>query len=462
MKRVSKKAAARRPAVDEPQTVIEPEVVRNLSVNYIPTSIDEFELREIFEKCGPIERLKIFMDRRTRSSHGHGFVQYRTAKGAVDAIKQLNGYSIGKKRLQVAYAKEAEAQQALTELRPWMERGKRLQNLCRTELRDFTPLGGNRPDAAVVACAAMELYRRRLRRKVIVAPDVLDTALGMLCAPLIINDARDLRDLRTLFRYPAVYLRVRTIDPSVIEIMHQMKPLECRLSLALQLDKSIEVLPFEFNKSLGAQFSDDWFYSSCGEWEPSDRISFVTHIDLRRTAIQRIGAYFMIICKDVTCVELPVSLTEVGMRFLLDVANLKHIDLRHTSIRRTDKSFMCCCEDLTSVELPETLTEVGDDFLTYAFSLKHIDLQRTSIQRIGSSFMCGCEELMRVELPACLTEVGDEFLEGCRKLECIDLSCTSIIRIGNSFLGLCTNVTSVELPDCISEVGIDFWNVVRS
>ena len=60
-----------------------------------------------------------------------------------------------------------------------------LHNFCSMSVPDFTPLGGNRPDCAVVACALMSLCDSRLPW------DVVDVGLAALCAPLIIRDGRD-------------------------------------------------------------------------------------------------------------------------------------------------------------------------------------------------------------------------------------------------------------------------------
>jgi len=83
---------------------VEPEGTRNLMVNYIPTTIDELQLRQLFEMYGPVEAVKIVLDRDTRSSRGYGFVKYRFAFSAVHAIQYLNGYPLINKRLKVAYA----------------------------------------------------------------------------------------------------------------------------------------------------------------------------------------------------------------------------------------------------------------------------------------------------------------------------------------------------------------------
>jgi len=91
----------------------EPEVVRNLIINYIPTTIDEMQMRQLFEMYGPIETVKIVSDRETRQSKGYGFVKYRFSASAMYAIQYLNGYPLMNKRLKVAYAKAAEAQAML-------------------------------------------------------------------------------------------------------------------------------------------------------------------------------------------------------------------------------------------------------------------------------------------------------------------------------------------------------------
>jgi RNA recognition motif-containing protein len=90
----------------------EAEALRNLMVNYIPTQIDELQLRQLFEMYGPIETIKIVTDRETKQSKGFGFVKYRFAFSAMHAIQYLNGYPLMNKRLKVAYANQSEAQKA--------------------------------------------------------------------------------------------------------------------------------------------------------------------------------------------------------------------------------------------------------------------------------------------------------------------------------------------------------------
>lgn len=82
----------------------EPEEIRNLMVNYIPTSIEEGQLRSIFEQAGQIESVKIVYDRTSRQSRGYGFVKYFNAMNAQQAVTRFNGYEVLNKRLKVTFA----------------------------------------------------------------------------------------------------------------------------------------------------------------------------------------------------------------------------------------------------------------------------------------------------------------------------------------------------------------------
>lgn len=93
----------------------EPPALRNLMVNYIPTTVDEMQLRQLFEMYGPIESVKIVVDRETRQSRGYGFVEFRFGFSAVNAIQYLNGYPVLSKRLKVSYANAIEAEKALAD-----------------------------------------------------------------------------------------------------------------------------------------------------------------------------------------------------------------------------------------------------------------------------------------------------------------------------------------------------------
>jgi len=76
----------------------------NLIVNYLPTSVTEDKLREMFEKYGELEHVKLMLDKVTQTSMGYGFVKYTKAESAAAAIAALNGFQMETKKLRVSYS----------------------------------------------------------------------------------------------------------------------------------------------------------------------------------------------------------------------------------------------------------------------------------------------------------------------------------------------------------------------
>ena len=222
--------------------------------------------------------------------------------------------------------------------------GKNTINLlrfCTVSVPEFTPLGGSRPDTAVVACAAVGLYTGGLPEGVVVAFDVLDTALAVLCAPLIITHVRDLRGREAHFGYPVASVRLRTTEEDVLAVLRSISAdmPGCELSISVLLSET----------ELRDGFMQRW--------------AKVGQVDLGQTSMQRIGDVFLGDCCNLTRVMLPSSLTEVGSQFLQRCQSLRHVDMRHTALRTVGPLFAHTCRSLTSVALPDTVTDVGRGFL---------------------------------------------------------------------------------------------------
>jgi len=83
----------------------DPDGMKNLIVNYLPISVKENDLAQIFCEIGELSSVRIITDKKTKRSKGYGFVKFKDAMAAAEAIKKLNGKSIHSKRLKVAYAR---------------------------------------------------------------------------------------------------------------------------------------------------------------------------------------------------------------------------------------------------------------------------------------------------------------------------------------------------------------------
>ena len=83
---------------------------------------------------------------------------------------------------------------------------------------------------------------------------------------------------------------------------------------------------------------------------------------------------------------------------------------------------LASCSNLTSVELPTFLTEVGHGFLVKCIKLQSVDLRRTTLHKIGRLCAAACTRLTLLLLPDTVTDVGDDFLLDCGRVEVAGLS----------------------------------------
>ena len=404
----------------QPKTTDEPDVLRTLMITEFAEKRSHLKppnyWRDWFMTYfdsppdpHPIESIEVNVD--AVSKYLFGIVKFHTAERATGAILKGSGcFNDGRTRyFRFAYADKAGAKRALAAL------GRhefRLYDFCREVVPEFTPLGANQPECAVVACAAIWLHTKRLQRGVIMAPDVLDTMLAALCAPFIITDTINIAQIGPFSGSPCLAVRLKapgghTCKTAITEL-HNNSNIDwfhiMRLSIVMELGKSARTLPHDF---LSHRQEDE-----AGEGERSPLL----HCNLRHTSLQSIGHRFIAHSSSLVDIELPQSLTEVGNKFLLRCSKLQRVSLQHTTLTRVGTYFLFKCPQLTSVDLPQTLSYISKGFLSRCSKLEDIDLRRTAAKSVGENFLSQCESLTRVALPQCLTHVDDGFLSCCPAL----------------------------------------------
>ncbi|KAK8871209.1 hypothetical protein M9Y10_009122 [Tritrichomonas musculus] len=80
----------------------------NVFINYIPAEFTEADLRRLCLEYGEIMTSKIMINLETGQSKCFGFVRFKTLEQAQNAIKGLNGRTVGTKRLLAKYAESHE------------------------------------------------------------------------------------------------------------------------------------------------------------------------------------------------------------------------------------------------------------------------------------------------------------------------------------------------------------------
>merc|ERR1712142_1073791 len=73
----------------QPQKEPDPDAIK-MFVGQIPRSMDENELRKMFEEFGPVFQLNVLRDKMTGQSKGCCFVTFYTRKSALDAQNALH------------------------------------------------------------------------------------------------------------------------------------------------------------------------------------------------------------------------------------------------------------------------------------------------------------------------------------------------------------------------------------
>ena len=158
-----------------------------------------------------------------------------------------------------------------------------------------------------MGCVAVwEQEEEEAKADVILPPDILDTALAMLCAPLIIRHAEDLRGREAHFQCPTATVRMHTMDAEVEEALRRMTAdmPGGGLSVTMKLEEAVTELRDSFMEG----------------WKNGKGWKALGRLDLGRTTLRRIGNNF------------PPSLTEVGENFVRECRSLQRLDMGHTAV----------------------------------------------------------------------------------------------------------------------------------
>ncbi|OOQ58954.1 RNA recognition motif domain-containing protein [Mucilaginibacter pedocola] len=78
----------------------------NIFVGSLPYSLQEADLKELFEAYGEVSTVKIIIDRESGRSKGFGFVEMADDEAAQKAISGLNGSQVSGRSIAVSQAED--------------------------------------------------------------------------------------------------------------------------------------------------------------------------------------------------------------------------------------------------------------------------------------------------------------------------------------------------------------------
>lgn len=139
------------------------------------------------------------------------------------------------------------------------------------------------------------------------------------------------------------------------------------------------------------------------------------------------NAFNFIVCRSLTSITLPDSVTKIG------------------------ESAFACCNNLTRITLSDGLTEIGTSALSFCSSLTSITLP-DGVTKIGWGAFGYCDNLTSIIIPDGVTEIEGSTFNSCSSLTRITLP-DGVTKIGESAFGYCSSLTSITLPDGLTEIG---------
>lgn len=77
----------------------------NLIVNYLPQTLTEDALKNMFSAVGNVQSCKLIRDKNSGASLGYGFINFATTSEAEKAIQSMNGLPLNNKTIKVSYAR---------------------------------------------------------------------------------------------------------------------------------------------------------------------------------------------------------------------------------------------------------------------------------------------------------------------------------------------------------------------
>ena len=182
------------------------------------------------------------------------------------------------------------------------------------------------------------------------------------------------------------------------------------------------------------------------------------------TSASSIGDYAFNVCKNLTSIVLPDTLTSIGLRAFLECNSLTEISVHESNAFYCSENGILFSKDQTNLvcypigkaektyTIPDGVTVIGSEAFAYCKNLTDIVIP-DSVTSIGSCAFFKCNGLTNITIPNSVTDIGGSAFERCSALKSVTLG-SGVTGIGSYAFCECISLTSVTIGGGVTTIGI--------
>ena len=143
--------------------------------------------------------------------------------------------------------------------------------------------------------------------------------------------------------------------------------------------------------------------------------------------VEQIPAFAFLNCDGITNINIPESVTKIGVSAFESCGSLSSIILSN-GVRNINANAFSNCSNLKNINIPDSVSIIGH----YAFS--------------------NCSNFENINIPDSVSSVGDGVFSGCRKLLNVNIG-SGISTIPREMFFRCESIENIHIPNNITEIG---------